>query len=114
MFPQLRPSNRYTKPPLGARVDPLHPLAPYTAWLLNEGAGTQLFEAAQGDRSINFANAPIWVPTQGNGGYGPALRFAKASSQYVYLTDIRYGVFIENPRNIPLVSHNNAPFTFCV
>lgn len=102
MHPELRPARWRTKPPPGVMVDALHPLAPWTAWLFNEGAGAQLFDATLGITSSAFVGSPTRTATT-DGGYGSALRFVAASSQSVTAVTRRPGV-----------ASNNQPFTMAI
>jgi hypothetical protein len=78
---------RLGKPPLGVGIPADGPLSVglYSAWLLNEGAGTTLNEAGRRGASVSFNGASGAVPTWAIGKEGPALKFLSASSEYVDL-----------------------------
>jgi hypothetical protein len=92
-----------TKPPVGWRVNPLHRLAPYTCWLLNEGAGALANDAVLGVRTQPFFNVDQWL-APGAGGFGSALRFVAARTPSLTTTVMSTRL---------AASQANRPCSFC-
>ena len=63
------------KPSPGLTANPLHPLAPTVAWLLNEGAGLKVNNWTGIDAPGTLTNGPLWV----GGAYGTTVRFDGAN-----------------------------------
>src|SRR5258708_33937084 len=121
MFTALRPQDRFIKPPCGQRVDIHHPLAPFSCWLLNEGAGVSLNDAVLGRPSAagqHTTNFPAWVGAFSSRS-GPCLRFVASSSQYIDLADdvADAGFNLQLPwgqGGSKFVGSNNREFTYAV
>ena len=69
------------KPPKGAMVNRGHPWSRglVGCWLINEGGGNLVNDLSGNGKKGTFVNSPTWA----GGKYGPALKFASASSQYI-------------------------------
>ena len=85
----LQPWNS-NKPPLGARLNPSHPLAKglVGCWLMNEGGGGKLFDLSGKNNTGTITNA-LWT----SGKFGSCLSF-DGNDDYAQITDnatLRFG-----------------------
>src|ERR1041385_3744542 len=84
--------SRLSKPLPGARVIAGHALRPDVAYLLNEGAGSRVWDTINCRQSIDASAYPTWM----TGDNGPALHVLAASSQVMPL----YPFFLGNGNGI--------------
>src|SRR5207253_6895768 len=117
MFQPLRPGDRQQKPVPGLRVNMADSMAPYSAWLFNEGAGNQLNEAVFGVPAAVWYNVfPTWI--EANDLFvGPALRFVAGLSSFVDFSFNGPGGSVQQPVGIGTPRYSvtaNQPFSFAV
>ena len=98
-MPYRHPKSFILKPPLGTPINTGDPLAKSLvgAWSLGEGGGLKTFDMSGRGNTGTLTNGPTWVP----GRRGRALKFIKASSQYVNL-------------GLPPILNLGGPFTLSV
>lgn len=86
----------YSKPLVGALLNPLHPLSRGLVgyWLLGEGGGSRLNDSSFSGNTASISGAVNWI---GGHAGGLAPNFASASSQYAEVATLKNGPLFTGP-----------------